>query len=88
MEWDPQFRYLLRLLSQRMDSQSREEFYKELNGKFAGTTVIYRHNTSADRIGIFDADLVSKLPDSVKWIGHNGAGYDQIDVEACKKRGE
>ncbi|KAG8910174.1 hypothetical protein FRC01_006488 [Tulasnella sp. 417] len=71
----------------RMDSQSREEFYRELSGKFAGTTVIYRHNTSADRIGIFDAELVDKLPDSVKWIGHNGAGYDQIDIDACKKRG-
>lgn len=71
----------------RMDSQSREEFFKELHGKYAGTTVIYRHNTSADRIGIFDADLVDKLPESVKWIGHNGAGYDQIDVDACKKRG-
>lgn len=71
-----------------MDSQSREEFFKELHGKYAGTTVIYRHNTSADRIGIFDADLVDKLPESVKWIGHNGAGYDQIDVDACKKRGK
>ncbi|KAG9011446.1 hypothetical protein FRB90_007259 [Tulasnella sp. 427] len=71
----------------RMDSQSRDEFYKELSGKYTGTTVIYRHNTSTDRIGIFDAELISKVPQSVKWIGHNGAGYDQIDVEACKKRG-
>lgn len=43
--------------------------------------------SSADRIGIFDAELISKLPDSCKAICHNGAGYDQIDVKACKQRG-
>jgi lactate dehydrogenase-like 2-hydroxyacid dehydrogenase len=24
----------------------------------------------------------------VKWIAHNGAGYDQIDVRECKANGE
>ncbi|KZS88311.1 hypothetical protein SISNIDRAFT_432946 [Sistotremastrum niveocremeum HHB9708] len=73
----------------RMDSSSREEFCKELeaDGKFSGTVAIYRHNSSADRIGIFDKDLVEHLPSSVKWIAHNGAGYDQIDVDACKSKG-
>lgn len=70
-----------------MDSPSREDFYKRLGTDYAGTVGIYRHNTSADRIGIFDAELVNKLPSTVKWIAHNGAGYDQIDVHACKTRG-
>ena len=30
--------------------------------------------------GPFDQDLLSHFPDSVKFICHNGAGYDQIDV--------
>ncbi|KAF8583802.1 2-hydroxyacid dehydrogenase [Ramaria rubella] len=73
----------------RVDSQTRSEFYSQLtgSGKFVGTVGIYRHNSSADRIGIFDKDLIDKLPSSVKWIAHNGAGYDQIDVYAAKARG-
>lgn len=36
--------------------------------------------------GRFDPELVSHLPKSVKFISHNGAGYDQIDVNACTER--
>jgi lactate dehydrogenase-like 2-hydroxyacid dehydrogenase len=45
------------------------------------------HNDSANSIGVFDAELISKLPKSVKYICHNGAGYDQIDVKAATERG-
>jgi len=60
--------------SKCVDSQSREEFFAELtgNGKFTNAVGIYRHNSSADRIGIFDGELIDKLPSSVKWIAHNG----------------
>lgn len=73
-----------------MDSPNRAEFYAGLQqgGKYDGIVGIYRHNVSTDFIGIFDKELVSKLPSSVKWIAHNGAGYDQIDVLACKERGK
>lgn len=37
--------------------------------------------------GRFDKELVDALPESLKFISHNGAGYDQIDVDACKSRG-
>ena len=72
-----------------MDSPNRAEFFAGLQpgGKYDGIVGIYRHNVSADHIGIFDKELVDKLPASVKWIAHNGAGYDQIDVAACKARG-
>ncbi|KAJ1306055.1 hypothetical protein OPQ81_010768 [Rhizoctonia solani] len=70
-----------------MKSKSRAQFYEELSTTYAGITGIYRHNTSADHIGIFDKELIDKLPSSVKWIAHNGAGYDQIDIAACKARG-
>ena len=38
--------------------------------------------------GSFDAELVAKLPSSLKYICHNGAGYDNIDVAACSSRGK
>nr|VWO95815.1 Conserved virulence factor C [Ganoderma boninense] len=72
-----------------MDSPNRTEFFAGLQqpgGKYDGIVGIYRHNVSTDHIGIFDKELIAKLPTSVKWIAHNGAGYDQIDVHACKER--
>lgn len=36
--------------------------------------------------GNFDKELIDHLPPSLKFICHNGAGYDQIDVEACAAR--
>ncbi|GJJ08475.1 hypothetical protein Clacol_002693 [Clathrus columnatus] len=72
----------------RVTSQTREDFFAQCRqgGTFADAVGIYRHNSSADRIGIFDEQLINELPTTVKWIAHNGAGYDQIDVEATKKR--
>ncbi|KAI4204194.1 MAG: hypothetical protein LQ350_001385 [Teloschistes chrysophthalmus] len=37
--------------------------------------------------GRFDQELIDLLPQSLKFISHNGAGYDQIDAEACANRG-
>jgi lactate dehydrogenase-like 2-hydroxyacid dehydrogenase len=38
--------------------------------------------------GLFDAEIIALLPPSAKFICHVGAGYDNIDVEACTKRGK
>lgn len=38
---------------------------------------IYRHNDSAQSVGVFDKEFIEGLPESVKYICHNGAGYDQ-----------
>ncbi|ORY26044.1 2-hydroxyacid dehydrogenase [Naematelia encephala] len=73
-----------------MTSTSRSEFISDLGEKYAGATGIYRHFKASESIqvtGRFDAELVSKLPSSVKFICHNGAGYDQIDIDACTSRG-
>jgi len=43
--------------------------------------------TTSQVAGKFDAELIQHLPDSVRFICHNGAGYDQIDVDACFARG-
>ncbi|EMD33110.1 hypothetical protein CERSUDRAFT_118165 [Gelatoporia subvermispora B] len=74
----------------RMDSPTRADFLVGLRpgGKYAGVVGLYRHNISADHIGVFDHEIIAALADAgVKWIAHNGAGYDQIDVHACKEKG-
>jgi glyoxylate reductase len=38
--------------------------------------------------GPFDKELVEGLPRSLRWICHNGAGYNDVDVDACTKRGK
>ena len=48
---------------------------------------IYRSNESTSKTGPFDEELVQVLPKSLKYIAHNGAGYDNIQVAACTQRG-
>jgi glyoxylate reductase len=73
-----------------MNSPNRNEFLAGLapGGRYHGITGIYRDNTSTDFIGIFDNEIIRAISPSVKWIAHNGAGYDQIDVQACKTYGK
>jgi lactate dehydrogenase-like 2-hydroxyacid dehydrogenase len=74
-----------------MDSPNRADFLAGLKTgqRYDGIVGIYRHNTSADRIGVFDEEIIDALAETgtVKWIAHNGAGYDQIDVLQCAKKG-
>ncbi|KAL1746153.1 D-isomer specific 2-hydroxyacid dehydrogenase [Schizophyllum fasciatum] len=67
-----------------LDSPDRADFLKgfEPGGKYDGVVAMYRSNGSASKIGVFDKELVNGLR-GVQWIAHNGAGYDQIDVQAC-----
>ncbi|KAI0000904.1 D-isomer specific 2-hydroxyacid dehydrogenase [Russula vinacea] len=59
----------------------------QAGGKVRRTVAIYRANESAEHVGIFDRALIDALPPTVRWIAHNGAGYDPIDVKACKEKG-
>jgi len=43
--------------------------------------------TTTQITGRFDQDIVTNLPSSLKFICHNGAGYDSIDATACAARG-
>jgi glyoxylate reductase len=72
-----------------MNSHSRYDFLEGFRpeGKYSNVVGIYRENTSAQQIGVFDKELINGLPSSVKWIAHNGAGYDPVDVQACISRG-
>lgn len=69
------------------DSPDREQFLKDLKGKYSKITNIARTFASISRTGRFDAELVASLPESVVAISHCGAGYDQIDVQPLTERG-
>ncbi|KAL7894149.1 D-isomer specific 2-hydroxyacid dehydrogenase [Trichoderma sp. SZMC 28014] len=63
---------------------TRDEFIRDCdNGKYDNIVAISRTYDSVKITGRFDAELVSHLPSSVKFISHNGAGYDQIDIQPC-----
>lgn len=63
---------------------TRDEFIRDCdNGKYDNVVAISRTYDSVKITGRFDAELVSHLPSSVKFISHNGAGYDQIDIQPC-----
>ncbi|MCJ1335974.1 hypothetical protein MMC09_001248 [Bachmanniomyces sp. S44760] len=67
---------------------NRATFIEECqSGKLDGTVAIYRTFQSVSITGRFDEELLSVLPKGVRFVCHNGAGYDQIDVPACTKHG-
>ncbi|KAI0359686.1 hypothetical protein OH77DRAFT_1420241 [Trametes cingulata] len=87
-ECDGLFKGLAELV--HMDSPDRREFFSDLKpgGKYDGIVGIYhRGGPTAARIGALDNELISVLPSSVRWLASLGAGYDQIDIDACKRRG-
>ncbi|KAF1966353.1 glyoxylate reductase [Bimuria novae-zelandiae CBS 107.79] len=69
-------------------SGTRDEFISKCkSGAFDGIYALYRSNDSNQYTGNFNDELLDVLPKSLKYICHNGAGYDNIDVPACTKRG-
>ncbi|GJC92850.1 D-isomer specific 2-hydroxyacid dehydrogenase [Colletotrichum higginsianum] len=71
----------------RPKATNRAEFLDECrSGALDGVKAIYRTFASVKITGRIDAELVAALPESVGFICHNGAGYDQIDVPACTPR--
>ncbi|KIX04983.1 uncharacterized protein Z518_05855 [Rhinocladiella mackenziei CBS 650.93] len=68
-------------------STNRADFIKECrDGKLDGVVAAYRTFPSVSITGFFDSDLCNALPKSWKYLAHCGAGYDQIDPEACSAR--
>jgi glyoxylate reductase len=67
---------------------SREDFISKCkSGEFDNVFALYRSNDSNPITGDFNEELVEALPKSLKFVCHNGAGYNNIDVAACTKRG-
>ncbi|MCJ1373209.1 hypothetical protein MMC20_004437 [Loxospora ochrophaea] len=66
----------------------REAFIEECrSGALDGVVAVFRTFTSVGVTGRFDEELVRELPRGLKWVSHNGAGYDQIDIPACTSHG-
>ena len=55
-------------------------------GEYDDVVAIYRSNDSTSVTGPFNKELVNVLPKSLKYIAHNGAGYDNIEVPAVSER--
>lgn len=69
-------------------STDRASFLEEAkSGAFDGCTVAYRTFESFDITGRVNQEMLSVMPRSLKFICHNGAGYDQVDVPACSDLG-
>ncbi|KAF2145483.1 uncharacterized protein K452DRAFT_283839 [Aplosporella prunicola CBS 121167] len=69
-------------------AKNRAEFIEECkSGKLDGVVAAYRTFGSVQITGLVDEELVNVFPESLKFIAHNGAGYDQVDVHACTTRG-
>ncbi|VTT57695.1 unnamed protein product [Fusarium fujikuroi] len=69
-------------------SNQRSAFIEETkSGAFDGVKATYGTNKSVGITGPFDAELLDVLPKSLKFICHNGAGYDPIHVSECTSRG-
>ncbi|KAH6890546.1 D-isomer specific 2-hydroxyacid dehydrogenase [Thelonectria olida] len=63
---------------------NRQDFLTEArSGAFDDVVATYRTFSSVKITGRIDSELLDSLPKSLKFICHNGAGYDQIDVPAC-----
>ncbi|KAH9905891.1 hypothetical protein F4778DRAFT_682848 [Xylariomycetidae sp. FL2044] len=66
---------------------TRQQFLDNCrNGAYDAVVGCYRSNASTSVTGAFDRELVTALPPSWKYIAHNGAGYDNVDVDACTAR--
>ncbi|KAK7964113.1 D-isomer specific 2-hydroxyacid dehydrogenase [Apiospora saccharicola] len=69
-------------------STDRAGFLAECrSGALDGVSAAYRTFSSTASTGPLDAEAVPLLPASLKYICHNGAGYDSIDIAACTARG-
>ncbi|KAK4215292.1 D-isomer specific 2-hydroxyacid dehydrogenase [Rhypophila decipiens] len=72
----------------RPRSTEREEFLNEAaSGSFSDCIVAYRTFESVSITGKIDDEVLSALSPSLRYICHNGAGYDQVDIQACTARG-
>ncbi|GAD92367.1 hypothetical protein PVAR5_0958 [Paecilomyces variotii No. 5] len=84
----PQYKQLQQVAhTEVVTSQSRDEFFHDISTKYQNAFAIYRTSASGSVAGKFDADFINRLPQSCRYICHNGAGYDPIDTAACARRG-
>lgn len=66
---------------------TREQFIEDLHGKYSNCIAIARGYLTIRLVGRFDEELVLHFPPSLKFIAHQGAGYDQNDVAPMTAKG-
>ncbi|TID24768.1 hypothetical protein CANINC_002992 [Pichia inconspicua] len=69
-------------------AKNRSEFIDEIKGnKFSNVDAISHTFQCVKETGLFDREIIDLLATHTKTrcIAHCGAGYDQIDVQACKE---
>lgn len=73
-----------------MESKSREEFFRDLapGGRYADIVGVYHEHSTGKIVGHPDREMMEAFPKSCGWFAHKGAGYDSVDVNAAKARGE
>lgn len=81
---------MLNFTQQEYREGSRTDFLEQLKrGAYDDVVGLYRSNESAKLVtGPFDAELIDLLPSTLKFICHSGAGYDNLDVAACTRKGQ
>ncbi|PNS19849.1 hypothetical protein CAC42_7816 [Sphaceloma murrayae] len=68
-------------------ASNRKDFIDECrSGAFDGCIAAFRTFASFGFTGPIDQEILDVLPSSLKFLAHNGAGYDQIDISACANR--
>ncbi|TFL00351.1 D-isomer specific 2-hydroxyacid dehydrogenase [Pterulicium gracile] len=72
-----------------VEDVDRAAFLKgfESGGKYEGAVGVLHTVESNSTYGNIDKELVNALPSTIKWIAHKGAGYDDVDVIACRDKG-
>ncbi|KAI8146007.1 D-isomer specific 2-hydroxyacid dehydrogenase [Fennellomyces sp. T-0311] len=70
-----------------MQSKTRAEFFEDLKTKYKDVTSIYLGYHGAPVVGPFNKEFIDRLPDSVKFLCYNAAGYDGVDIDSCTARG-
>ncbi|KAL6310522.1 D-isomer specific 2-hydroxyacid dehydrogenase [Sparassis latifolia] len=70
------------------DSRNRTDFVSSFQpgGRYEDVVALYKDGGSYF-LGPFDRELIGAISRSVKYIANIGAGYDQIDTDACRDNG-
>jgi phosphoglycerate dehydrogenase-like enzyme len=78
------------VISPPLEQRRRPEFIKALKNQACGDfhALMRPIMFSGTEMGVWDKDLISLLPSTVKVFASAGAGYDTIDVGALPKRGK
>lgn len=67
--------------------ESREDLVARFQSEFKNVVAIATTFFSGVAVGSFDKELIDQFPASVKFVCHNGAGYDIIDFDYVTKKG-